>query len=405
MKFLINKISSKKVKTNLDFKTIIILLLCGFLVFSPLSSRISQDILQLPLALPELIFVPFYFFLKRDFDITVNKKIFVIGCFLILLLTAISFVVGNFKVYSILSTARGYFYMLLFFSIFKNKKITSIYSILYISLGSVIGWLYFSLSSVTVLINNISDNPSAIYGNMINLSLAMSIPIIFKKRKYIVITFAAGLLLSLSTGTRRQIIIYLMSLVLSYLITVRLTIKSITKVIVSIIAFNYLLIFFLPNANQYVYDISPLLHKRIFVKSEQLISGIENDSDYIRKSALFEFAESYTEYIIPRGFVSKRTMADKGTGKYMDSPYYEIFYTFGLFGGVFIFSLLIRKLFFHLKNYYFKGVTESGVCVVSIIVIFVLIMVEGSFLNWSYITPCTGFILARIFSSKNLITL
>jgi hypothetical protein len=87
----------------------------------------------------------------------------------------------------------------------------------------------------------------------------------------------------------------------------------------------------------------------------------------------------------------------------MDSPYYELFYSFSLFGVLFIFILFIRGLFFHLNNYLLKGVTESGVCIVSIATILVLIMVEGSFLNWSYTTPCTGFMLARIFSSKNLI--
>jgi hypothetical protein len=240
---------------------------------------------------------------------------------------------------------------------------------------------------------------------MITLSLVMSIPIMFKKKKYIIIAFVSGLLLSLSTGTRRQIIIYLISFVLSLLMTIKLSIRSVINVVTSIIVFNYFLIYFLPLANQQVYNFSPILHKRIFVKTEQLIKGQENVSDNIRKNAFFEFVDSYEEYIIPRGFVSKRTMADADTGKYMDSPFYEIFYTFGLFGGLFIFSLLLGRLFFHLKNYYFRGVNESGVCVVSIIAIFVLIMVEGSILNWSFITPCTGFILARAFSSKNLIKL
>ena len=61
---------------RLNFKSILILLLCGFIVFSPISSKISMNILNLPLALPEILFLPFYFYLKKRIDLTINKKFF-----------------------------------------------------------------------------------------------------------------------------------------------------------------------------------------------------------------------------------------------------------------------------------------------------------------------------------------
>ncbi|WP_158838699.1 hypothetical protein [Polaribacter sp. L3A8] len=337
-------------------------------------------------------------------DLKINWNTFIIGGVLILLLIAISFLVGNFGLVSILSTVRGYFYMLVFFSIFKDKKINNFSYILFISLGSVFGWLLDSLLFVNMLANDMAEGKTiAVYGNMITLSLAMSIPFFFKQKKYIVIAFLSGLILSLSTGTRRQIIIFIISFGLSLMLTMKISINGIIKKIITLGVITSFLVILYPLADEYVYNVSPTLHYRIFTKTEQLFTGEENDSDDIRTNAISEFVDTYEEYVFPRGFVSKRTMTDADTGKYMDSPYYELFYTFSLAGVLFILLLLVRRFFFHLNNYLFKGGTESGVCMVSIATIFVLIMVEGSFLNWSYTTPCTGFVLARIFSSKNLI--
>lgn len=396
--------SSENLKTNLDFKTFIILLLCGFIVFSPLSSKITQGILRLPIALPELLFFPFYFFLKKRMDLKINWNSFIVGSMLILLLVAISFLVAKFGLRSILSTVRGYFYMLIFFSIFIDKKIKNYSYILFICLGSLFGWLLDSLLFVNMLANDLAEGKTvAVYGNMITLSLALSIPIFFKQKKYIVITFLAGLVLSLSTGTRRQIIIYIVSFSLSFLLTIKISIKGIMKALITLGIVTSFLVILYPIADEYVYNVSPTLHYRVFTKTERFSKGEETASDDTRKNAISDFVDTYDEYILPRGFVSKRTMTDADTGKYMDSPYYELFYTFSLVGVLFIFLLFIRRFFFHLNNYLFKGGTESGICIVSIATIFVLIMVEGSFLNWSYTTPCTGFMLARIFSSKNLI--
>lgn len=393
------------IKEVIDFREILILLLCGFVVFSPLSSKITMNILKLPLALPELLFIPFYFYLKKKIDLTLNKKIFFIGLFLIIFLVIISLLVDNFKPASVLSTARGYLYMLLLFSIFINKEIKNISYIMFIAFGSVLGWLFDSLLFVNELANNLLlDKTLAVYGNMIMLSLAMSIPLIFKKNKYIYLALLGGVILSFSTGTRRQIIVFVVSYFLSILFTIKWSLKGITKtILIFLISFSFIILI-LPIAESSIYNISPLLHQRVFVKTEQLITGEENLSDDVRKNAIIDFANSFEENLFPRGFVSKRTMDDEGTGIYMDSPFFEIFYTFGILGVLSFFILFIRKIFFHFKNYFFYNVTESAVCLVSATIIIILIFIEGSFLNYAYITPCTGFVLARIFSNKNLKT-
>jgi hypothetical protein len=397
----------KKILENekIDLKSSVILLSCGFFVFSPISSTITMNLLELPAAVPELLFFPFYFFLKKKLDFTINKKVFLIGLFLIIFLVLISFLVNNFPPTSILSTARGYFYMMVSFSVFLNKELRNISYIMFVAFGSVIGWLFEALLFLNNLANNIlnDDAAFAVYGNMIMLSLAMSIPVVFKKNMYIYMSFLGGLLLSFITGIRRQIIIFLSSFVLSLFLSIKWTIRGIVKFILFVlISFSFLTTIF-PIAEQNIYDISPVLHQRVFKKSEQLIIGERNESDEVRSSSIIEFFDSFEENILPRGFVSKRTGQDKGAGLYMDSPIYEIFYTFSIGGALIILVMFILRLFFHFKSYYYIGIKESGICLVSMSTILILLMVEGSFLNFTYITPCTGFVLARIFSNKNLV--
>ena len=217
---------------SLNFKSTIILLLCGFIVFSPISSKITMNILKLPLALPEILFLPFYFYLKKRIDLTINKKVFLIGLFIITFLLAISFLVDNYPPTSVLSTARGYFHMLLSFSIFRNKEIKNINYIMFLAFGSTIGWLFANLLFLNELINNLSFYKTlAVYGNMIMLSLAMSIPIIFKKSKYVFFALIGGLSLSFSAGTRRQIIIFVSSYMLSFFLAIKWSFKGISKTI------------------------------------------------------------------------------------------------------------------------------------------------------------------------------
>jgi hypothetical protein len=363
-----------------------------------------MDILGFPLALPELFFIPFYFYFKNKIDLRVNKKVFIIGLSLIIFLIAISFLVDNYRPSSVLSTARGYFHIVLFFSIFINKKIENIRYIMFIAFGSVLGWLFESVTFVNELIRDVMfDKTSAVYGNMIMVSLAMSIPLIFKKTKYVYLALVIGMLLSFSSGIRRLILIFLTSFAFSFFLAIERSFIGISKaLIIFMMSFSFIILIF-PIAEEAVYNVSPTLFKRVFVKSEQFIMGEENYGDNVRKNSIMEFSNSFEENLLPRGFVTKRTMQDKDAGLYMDSPYYEIFYTFGIGGALLFFVLFTRKILFHFKNYFLYNVKESAVCIVSASTIIILIMIEGSFLNFAYVTPCTGFVLARIFSNNNLI--
>ena len=90
----------------------------------------------------------------------------------------------------------------------------------------------------------------AVYGNMITLSLAVSIPILFKQKKYIVIAFLSGLLLSLSTGTRRQIIIFIISFGVSLMLTIKISINGIIKKLINSLTGHLVMILILAYQKQ-----------------------------------------------------------------------------------------------------------------------------------------------------------
>jgi len=254
------------------------------------------------------------------------------------------------------------------------------------------------------LVNNtLSNNDSmAISGNMIALGLVISIPIIFRKTKLIFISTTLGIVLSLTSGIRRQVLIFIVSLLLSFLLTIKLSYKNMFKTVILIILSTSFVLIMYPILDNYISGISPAFHYRLFGKSEQLVNGDLSEGDVLRTKSIDHFYYTFWENTFPRGFVSKRTMEDVGTGIYMDSPYIELFYTFGIILCLFFVIYILYSIYFHLKSYYIRGITESGLCLVSIAIILALCFVEGSFLNYAYTTPFTGFVLSRISSRKNL---
>lgn len=383
---------------------IAMLFLCGFIVFSPISSNITLDFLNLPLALPELLFLPFYFKISKIFNLKVNSKILVTGSVIIILLIAIAFIFNLFPFSSILSTARGYFYMLLVFSIFKNKPISDINYIFYVAFGSSVAWMILGLYSINQLITNFySEWFTVIYGNMIALSLMITIAIVYSKRYYIYITYVITLSISLTVGLRRQLLASILAYILSFFSLMQFSSKRIVNLFILISIISISVVFVYPAAQKFIYEASPQLYMRLFLKSENILTGTTNISDESRLNSLNGFIENIDNYIIPRGFVSKRTMEDKGAGLFMDAPYIELFHTFGIIFLIPILLYFFSSLKFHYRNFYRRGIKESAVCIVMGGVIFSLLLVEGSFLNFVYTTPITGYVLARIFSTKNLI--
>ena len=385
--------------TLTEFKTKLLLIVCGFIVFSPLSSIITMQYLHLPLALPEILFIPFIYLLKNRLDLRVKltKPAIFLFC-LFLLLLGISFMLQNFRASSILSTSRGYLYMLLSFAVFSGKNKTSMQDITLICIGSVLGWCLLSIEQFTQLIKLVVDEDSslAVSGNMVALVLLVSIAIIYKNNKTIILSVFLGLVLSVTTGLRRQIVVFFLSIVISYFFVLTSKKTNRKKAFFILFVFVVSLILIYPIVDNYINDISPLLHQRIFSKSVQFLSGDLSEADKIRRDFINQFINNLDHYILPQGFVSKRTIEDVGTGVYMDFPVLELAYTLGLIIlPVFIF-FYFRNILKNCKNYYRNHKKESAVWGTTAMVLFALLFLEGSNLNYSYITPFTGMVLGKI---------
>ncbi len=358
-----------------------------------------MQFLHLPLALPELLFIPFIYLLRHRLDLRIKltKPAIYLFCLLLLLLI-IGFLLQNFRASSILSTSRGYLYMLLSFAVFSGKNKTSMHDIMLICLGSVVGWCVLSIEQFN-LITRLAideDNSLSVSGNMVALVLLVSIAIINKNNKVIILAIFLGLVLSLTTGLRRQIIVFFLAVVISYFFILTSRKGNGLKIFLIIGTFGLSLVIIYPIVDNYINDISPILHQRIFSKSEQFLTGDLSEADKIRRDFINQFLNNLDKYILPQGFVSKRTMEDVGTGIYMDFPVLELAYTLGLIILVTFVFFYFKNILKHCKNYYRNHKTESAVWATTAIVLFALLFLEGSNLNYSYITPFTGMVLGKI---------
>jgi hypothetical protein len=112
----------------------------------------------------------------------------------------------------------------------------------------------------------------------------------------------------------------------------------------------------------------------------------------------------YSE-ILPSGFISKRTFDDVGAGDFMDFPLSELTRTFGLILILPFFILYGFKILNHLIEYY-RGGTEKDIIIGFGVSFVLLVFIEGSFLNFAFVTPMTGIVLAKLlysnFENKNL---
>lgn len=398
---MVNNLLTKKC-VNSDY---IILFICGLIVLSPVSSFLSQKVLHFPLSLPELFFLPFYFKLRKIFNFKINIGDFVVGLTLITCFIGIAFIINEFHPLSIISTARGYFYIVLIFSIFKNKKIDDINYIFQLALGASFGWMLLGINSINSVINSIDVDQKglAVYGNMIALALMISILIVFRKKGFFIFIFLIVMIISITAGLRRQIIVAFTAYLLGFITQISFNFKRLLYLLVSISLITVSIIHFYPLSREFISDVSPKLYVRIFIKSEHLLSGDISASDQTRINSLMRFTDEIEKFILPRGFVSKRTINDEKAGLFMDSPYIEFFYTFGILFALFLIFIFFQRVVYHFKNYYINKYRESAICLIMSGIILILMMIEGSFLNFAYTAPFTGFVFARLMSTHNLI--
>jgi hypothetical protein len=374
---------------------IIYLILLGFLVFSPFSSVLIMDMLGSPISLPEILFLPFVYLLRKRYSFspvfTYRTLIFILVW---LSMISISLIAGNYSLLAILASSRTYLLIIITFLFFSMDNNVSLDDVMYISLGATLGWF---LSSIYDISNYLAGNSMVISrtGNLLAIPLLIGIAIYRKNYKILIIGIVLCVAVSLTAGMRRQIVVFLVSLFLSYIFMSMGSVKRFVKQSAIFVLLIAVFILFLPQIEHSLKKNIPILYYRVVVKTEKLLSGKTGSTgDDIRVNEIGNLKKEIKDFILPHGFVSRRTEMD-ATGRFIDFPLSELFYTFG---AVFTLTLLTFIFFITFCCFYYSlhGYKDGIIFVIISIIMIMLLFLEGTFLSSTYVAPFTGYCLGRL---------
>jgi len=380
-----------------------LLILMGFIVFSPFSTFLIMRILGFSLSLPEILLIPFVFLFRKRFHFE-NIKLLRYAIFFIfwLSLIFISIIADNYSLKEILGSSRSYFTLGIAYLLFSKDNNFTLNGVMFVSLGSILGWIFTSFFAT---FDFLSGNSSVIaeIGNMLAIPLLISISVLTKRNKILLISIVLCIILSLIAGMRRQILVFVVSLVLSYGFSLFFSRKKdFLRKMFFLLIFIITFLLLLPLVTKFLQENNPLLYYRVIEKTQMTFSGSADDAgDGSRIENMQARFKNFEQYIIPRGFVTRQTLDDKSGGGYIDFPLSELLYTFGIFGATLILIVLI--IFIH-RCYVRANITnnESVIFVIIGIIMFMLLFLEGTFLSSSYTTPFTGYCLGRLKYYSNL---
>ena len=377
------------------FRDRFLLVLMGIVVFSTLSANISV-FFHFPITLPEPFFLVFLLLLKkRLLPITIDKGIFVFLVIVLLFSIIVSQIVGKYSLYSVLSSARGYLYLFLFYAIYKKNNKLTLEELFYISFGSLMGWGLACVITFQSILNNPTENFQT-YGNMITVALFIAIAILKKKWNLFVVGMVLLAIISFMSGIRRVLAVIVMAMALAILFQYLLNKKSIARLILTTGLIVVPLIFVVPVVGKYAEENAPALYFRLFTRSERFVKGESDVSDDYRRDSFREFNNDLSSYMLPRGMVSNQYLKDADTGIYMDFPFLALSYIFSFPVAVLLVMFFIIRTLQCYSYYRFTSDISAGVFAIVTMVMFLLLFVEGSFLVHPYTTPFTGLCLGKV---------
>lgn len=380
------------------------ILLIGLLM-GPFSSFLFINIFHFPIVAPEIIFIFFFIFFYKKYGISFDRKI---SLFYIFALWMFFFIIallwGRWSVSAILSTARSFLILGLFYEIGKKIHVNDdlLKFILVLSIGSLIGWCIKSYLNFITLAFLRSDEESVVYGNMLAIVYAISISLIVKSNYLtILLIFLLNVFISFTSALRRQIVAFLLTVFMSLLL-ITIKNKKINYLILTVL-FVVPITFALPQIESTIAANSPNMHARIFDRSQNLLEGNLGNSEESRIKNQNLIFEDFFELIIPHGYVSQQTGKDKGTGIFNDIPIYMLAYTFGVIPLFLYLILFVCKLCKALRFFIRKNNIYYGVIFIVGVVVFFLHFIDSQIFTVSYTTPFTGLTLGLLFR-KSLIT-
>lgn len=376
-----------------------LVLFCIGLLMGPFSSYLFIDILHLPVVVPEVVFIPYFFLFYRRLGLSFRKKVSfwgVICLWFIFLLFALIW--ATWSLMAILSTARSFLILGLFYCI--GSKITFNASllrvILIVSIGSIVGWVVKSILNFTTLQFLSGSEESVVYGNMIAIAFVFAISLLSNNKFYtLIFVFATNIVLSFTTALRRQIAVSILSLLLSlFILTIKHSKYSYFFIIVLLSIPLYLS---LPQIEEFVADNSPNMHARIFDRSQRLLEGDLGNSEKSRVDAQNLIFNEFFDLIAPHGYVSQQTAKDANTGIYNDIPLYMLAYTFGVLLLFPYLLFLVYRLWVMFRSFLLYGDVCYGILFVVGAVMLFLHFIDSQMFTVSYSAPFTGLTLGLMF--------
>ena len=382
----VDRINSRE---SISKKNLLVFILFGFFVFSPISSYVVMSILHFPLSLPEAFVLLFLPLLPKEFKkcFYFDVNIFVKNLFFLIVLLMIGMLYGNYLNSELLGTARIYFDLIFYYSISSKQKGPDLIIIYMIAFGTIWGWLLMSIINLRSFFFVSDEGGFVSLGNTFAIPLGMVAALLLKDNKKFFTYLVVALLVCLMSLVRRPLVILFSSLFIPFLFG--LYNQKIKRVMLEVII---LIALILPTLGIYLENEYPIIYRRTFEKTTEFIHGESNQDDDYRKENLGSF--SIIDNLIPRGLVTRNTEETDG-GLYIDYPIFEYFYTLGLFAFYFIIRFIFKiKCLYraYQKTYDPYAFLILFMCFIIIILSFL----EGTFLSSTYIVPMTGFVFGQI---------
>ena len=380
--------------------------LIGCLVLSSFSTTLLIDRMGFPIAMPELLLIPFLVPLRKYSFIKLPKSdLWSVVIFVWFLLLAIALLVANFSVFQILSFSRGFFYLFFFYVLFLKKADLTLDKVMWLSLGSLFGWSLSSFLNLGTHIDQLNGEEVLSYGALLAIPLFLSISLIRKKYALLFVGIILMVSVSLTAGLRRQILVVLVTFILSFALKIMKSPKTLGVFAAFIATLGLIFYFNFGTINSYLARNAPMIHNRVIVKTARSIEGGRTSGDNIRRSNFNVLYEDFEEYILPRGYPSKQTSKNSTIpiGRFIDFPLLLLAYIFGL-PITLILVVNFSKKALTVLIYYFKYNSDGAfVFFICYSIMFLLCFLEGTFLTFIYAIPFTSYCLSRLsFYSKRI---
>lgn len=380
---------------------LVLIFFTSFCVFSNWASYLL-DIVGIKYFLFEIYLIPYIIYKRKQTFALIRKTFnFNLVYSTLLLIIILGILVGiintNGDFINVITSTRSIIYIIILIHIFSHVKDININKLYILALGSIIGQLFFMM----IIINyNITIWT---YINVIALSLLIIIPIVQKKFIKSIISISLGITISILSGYRINIIITFCSILIGliWIIFSKQKTLSIKKVLLkfTILSFSIYLLFLLISLfDKIIYQFGTIFNMnlatiyRITDRLQYLLSGnLSMSQDNIRIDLNRRIMTQFSNSILPKGLIDKSL---GNTGIYTDVP---ILFLYDAFGSIVSIIIIITMLFIGTKAFIRAFNYEKNnfriVCGLMFPILTLLLMVNGTFLNFANVAIITGVII------------